>query len=333
MAPISQTAQDAAVAFLRVADSASGERSRFASAGALVLRTVEQALLGAPGLGFLAVRSSLEVAALAPGADRALLQRILLVVEAGGDLEARLAVALVEYAYQLERTRRLPEADATLRLAVSAAPHDAEVALHGGRVARKMGDRERALVLYRTARDLDGKGGAIARLAAIGEAVVDPEAERALGRATRAAVRAEDAEAAAVGLEERARLRRASRRWGAAARDLVTAALRYPDPVDRARAAHDLADLALAMGDLALAREALLFALRLGDAPQRDHARSRLHVLSRDLGDEVGTRRWRAARRPALVSLSLYRAGSTRKSTLAARLARWRFALEQTASA
>ncbi|HEX5727071.1 MAG TPA: hypothetical protein VFX98_16460, partial [Longimicrobiaceae bacterium] len=63
-----------------------------------------------------------------------------------------------------------------------------------------------------------------------------------------------------------------------------------------------------------------------GDAPQQDHARSRLHTLARDLGDQVGMRRWRSFSRPALVSLSAYRPAPAAR-TRAPRLARWRRAL------
>lgn len=319
----------AADAFQRISESSSGERGRRAVTGALVLRTAEQALAGAAGYGFVAQRAAAEVAALPRGAERAILQRLLRLaaehVEGAGT--APLAAVLVDYACELEATRRLPEADAALALAAAVAPADAEVALHAGRIARKLRARERALALYVRARELDASGGHIARLAAIGEAVVSEAPERALARAIRWAVRAGDAEAAGVGLEERARIRRAAGRRCAAARDLAIAALRYPDAVDRARVAHELADLALVAGDVLAAREALLLAAGCGDAPQRDHARSRLHTLSRDLGDQVGMRRWRSFERPRLVSLSLSRAPQPAASAAGA-LARWREALE-----
>jgi hypothetical protein len=80
------------------------------------------------------------------------------------------------------------------------------------------------------------------------------------------------------------------------------------------------------MGDAPAAREAMLAALAWGDAPQKDHARSRLHTLARDTGDQVGTRRWRSFQRPSLVSLSAYRPAADAR-TLAPRLTRWREAL------
>ncbi|HEX2203048.1 MAG TPA: hypothetical protein VHG91_07110, partial [Longimicrobium sp.] len=114
-------------------------------------------------------------------------------------------------------------------------------------------------------------------------------------------------------------------------RDLCLAAARFTDPVDRARVAHELAGVTLAGGDADAAREALLVALAWGDAPQQDHARSRLHTLSRDVGDQVGTRRWRSFKRPSIVSLSAYRPAASARSA-APRLRRWREALGERAS-
>lgn len=331
MAPASAAADAAANILQHISESTGGERARRAVAGALVLRAAEQRLNGAPGGSFMAARAVREVAALAGGAERSILQRLLLLLEecAGAPVEDVLAGSLVDYACELERTRRLPEADAALTLARCVAAKDAEIALHAGRVARKLGDHARALALYRTARELDCMGGAIGRLAAIGEAVVSTDPVRALSRAIRQARRAGDAEAAAVGLEERARLRRAAGNRRGAIRDLCLAAMRYPDPVDRSRAAHEVADVTTAAADLFGAREALLAALAFGDAPQRDHARSRLHTLSRDLGDQLGMRRWRSFKRPSLVSLSVSGRGPS-ASSAAPRLARWRESLERT---
>jgi hypothetical protein len=90
--------------------------------------------------------------------------------------------------------------------------------------------------------------------------------------------------------------------------------------------AHALAGVLLAMGDAPAAREAMLAALAWGDAPQKDHARTRLHTLARDAGDQVGMRRWRSFQRPSLVSMSAYRPAAD-GATVAPRLARWREAL------
>lgn len=311
----------AAETLLFIAETTSGERRRRTAAVAVVLRALERCVDGADGREFLRRRAEREIAALRDG-EAALLTRLLLTgPEAEGD--APLVDALVDYAYQLETTRRLPEADAVLRLARAVAPGSATVALHAGRVARRQGDRVRALELYRTARSLDAAGGAIARLARIGEAVVSADAEARLGEVARAARAAGDGEAVGVALEERARIRRARGARRRAALDLCRAVLRFPDPVDRARVAHQLADLYVAEGDLPAAREALLLALALGERSQRDHARGRLHAVSRDLGDRVGMRRWRPYSPPPLISLGS-RPRTPRECSDAGRLALWR---------
>src|SRR5690606_40170364 len=62
------------------------------------------------------------------------------------------------------------------------------------------------------------------------------------------------------------------------------------------------------------AREALLLAVSLGSRAQREHARSRLYSLSRSLGDELGTRRWKARRPGGLVSLGAGRMAPRERS-------------------
>jgi tetratricopeptide (TPR) repeat protein len=306
-----------------ISEATAGARGRGAATVALVLRAVEHVLAGGERGGFLRRRAEREVAELS-GAERAHLARLLLLVESpAGAGDGPLCEALVDLAYGLETARRLPEAEAVMEVARAVAPGSAEVALHAGRVARRQRKRERALELYRAARDLDGEGGAIARLARVGEAVVSDDPEAGLGEALRGARAAEDGEAVAVALEERARLRRARGDRRGAGLDLCRAALRYADPVDRARVAHQLADLYVAGDDPHAAREALLLALAVGDASQREHARGRLHAVSRDLGDRVGTRRWRSLRPPPLVSLSARPRVPVERSE-APRLARWR---------
>jgi tetratricopeptide (TPR) repeat protein len=329
MGTLSSAVQTAAGAFQQISDTALGERRRRATTGAMVLRVVEGALDGQAGTEFLTIRAAAEVSALPRGAERSILRRLLELAEGSTEetCAGTLSMLLVEYACEVERTQRLPEADAALALATTVAPQCAEVALHAGRVARKLRDPERALALYTRARELDRSGG-VARLAAIGEAVVSADPERALGRVIRGAVVAGDAEAAAVGLEERARVRRTTGKRCEAIRDLCIAALRFPDAVDRARAAHEVADVAITMGDVRTAREALLVAVACGDPAQRDHARGRLHTLSRDQGDQLGMRRWRTFTRPTLVSLSLSRAAPGTSSS-AVVFARWRDSLEQ----
>ncbi len=304
----------------QISEQTQGERARRAAAGALVLRTVEHRAEHGRVCAFGVARAGAELERLGPSREASVLRRLLLGV--ASDCTADVVRQLADYAYHLEQNR-LAEADAALALARELVPEDAEIALYVGRVARKLGHAERAHAAYRAAHDLDGATGAIARLAAIGEAAVSVDAYSALGRAIRQAIRAGDREAAAVGLEERARVRRAAGDRRGAARDLCRAALRFTDGVDRARVAHALADVTLASADPAAAREALLAATVWGDPPQREHARARLHTLCRDLGDQVGMRRWRSWERPTLVSLSLRPRAQTAAS-LAPRLARWR---------
>jgi hypothetical protein len=329
MIQAAQTAVAAKDTLRHISETERGERARRAAAGALLLRAAELAVSGEPD-EFTLRRAAAEVAGLEKSAEKTILLRAVRVLEEGA-APARLSAAMVSYACELEKTRRLLEADAAVTLALALDEGSGATALHAARLARKMGDRQRALALYCAARDLDGGNGVIARLAQVGEAVVSDDAERLLGRVIRRALRAGDAESAAVGLEERAALRRASGDRRGAARDLCLAAARYTDPVDRARAAHELAGAVLALGDTAAAREALLVALAWGDAPQKDHARTRLHTLSRDVGDQVGMRRWRSFQRPSLVSLSAYRPAPGPRS-LAPRLLRWRESLGERAA-
>lgn len=321
----STAALAAADHFLRISETERGERARRAAAGALVLRAVERSAAGA-GDGFGLRRAQREVEGLERSAERSILQRLLSSVETGTAPGTRVARTAVQYACELERTQRLPEADAAVRLALALDGASAVTALHAARVARKLGERDRALALYCAARDLDVDNGAIARLAAVGEAVVGASPMPALSAAIRAALVAGDGEAAAVGLEERAGLRRAAGDRRGSARDLMAAAARFTDGVDRARVAHALAGALLAAGDSDGAREALLLALAWGDQPQQDHARTRLHTLSRDGADQVGMRRWRSFQRPSLVSLSAYRPRPVGHS-VAERLRGWREAL------
>ncbi|MEX2581700.1 MAG: hypothetical protein WD766_00365 [Gemmatimonadota bacterium] len=320
-----QAVRAAAGALQQISETTPGERGRRASIVALVLRSVEQTLCEESEAGFMCLRAEREVEGLEAGAERGLLLRLLRLVADGEGNEV--AEVLSDYAAGLEEARRLPEADAVMTLALALGPERAELALRAGRIARLLGDRERALVLYGVARELDGGDGSIARLAAIGEAVVDQTPEFSLSAAIRRAVEADDNEAAAVGLEERARVRRRLGSRSAAARDLGFAAVRYSDAVDRARVAHQLADLFVASDDPQAAREALLFALHTGDRSQRDHARARLHTVSRDLGDQVGMRRWRSFKPQTLVSLSAGSAVPPSESAAPA-MARWRERVE-----
>jgi tetratricopeptide (TPR) repeat protein len=306
MLNLASALQDMAGALQVIADTATGDRRRRAAVAALAMRVVQSSLNGEPGHALLARRATAELARLPSGAERSILSRVVHLADEGtGEAcGGALSTLLVAYAFELESTQRLPEAELAIALACSVAPDCAETALHAGRVARKLRRHEEALVLYRRAQALDADDGPIARLGAIGEAVVSPGPERGLGLAMRRAVRAGDAEAAAVALEERARSRRARGQPKSAVRDLCMAVLRFTDPVDRARAAHELTDVAMTLGDAATAREALLIAVVCGNGPQQDHARSRLYALARSQGDQVGLRRWRTFGRPSLVSIT-----------------------------
>jgi len=329
MLNLASALQDTAGALQLISDAATGDRRHRAGVGALAMRVVQSALAGEDGHAFLANRAARELETLPRGAERSILSRIVLLAEKGATAECGgpLSSLLVAYAFELETTERLPEAELAIALARTGTPGCAETALHAGRIARKMRRHERALLLYREAQALDTGDGTIARLGAIGEAVVSEDPERGLGLAMRHAVRAGDLEAAAVALEERARFRRAQGRRGGAIRDLCMAVLRFSDPIDRARAAHELTDVATTLGDVATAREALLLAARCGSGPQQDHARSRLYTLARSQGDQVGMRRWRTFGRPSLVSIISSRT-TCRPSPAAAVLARFREGLQ-----
>ncbi|CAN5803808.1 hypothetical protein BH23GEM6_BH23GEM6_15930 [soil metagenome] len=333
MNSIATALQTAAGTLQSIAETTSGERAQRASVVALVLRCTEDLLNGGSGSDFTARRVEAEVASLPRGTERSLLRRVSrLAVRAGaGGEQERLGETLVLYGCELEKSRRMEEASAVLELARNLQPHNAEISLHSARVARLRGDREGALALYRQARDLDAGAGKIARLAAIGEAVISERGEQLLSAVIRKAIIVQDAEAAAVALEERALLRRRRGDREGSARDLCFSAWRFQDPVDRARVAHRLADLFIAADDPAAAREALLLALAIGDESQQDHARARLHTVSRDVGDQVGQRRWRSFKRPPMVSLSA-RSRTPVGESAAGRLAEWREAITASAS-
>lgn len=304
-----------------IAERSAGERGSRTAAGALVLRALEASLEDAAGAEFLLARAAREVEALGRGSER---RALVALVEAIAGDPSVLPSALVRYAGALESVGRVAEADVVVTVAGGLAPEDAEVLLHAGRLARKVGDAERARRCYRRAAERDRTGGRLARLALLGEALVSERAEADLGRAIRHALRAGDAEAAAIGLEERARIRREGGDAAGAARDLAVAVLRHPDDIDRGRAAHLLADVGVATGDPLAAREALIAALAVGDDDQKRHARARLHGLSRDLGDRLGMRRWRSSAPPPLVAMGLYARPRRAAVSAAPRLARWR---------
>jgi tetratricopeptide (TPR) repeat protein len=321
-----QALQTAAGTLQRISESTPGERGWRASVVALALRAVELSMAGDPGSEFLRRRVEGEIDRFPSGSERAALHRLMIWSE---DPTRPVVIDLLSvYAEGLEEARRLPEAEAVIELARSLAADRADLALRAARLARLQHNSARALELYRAAAELDHSRGAVSRLAAVGEAVVAADPERALSAAVRRAVHAGDQEAAAAGLEERGRVRRARGDRSGAARDLGSAAARFSDAVDRGRVAHQLADLFVAAGDPEAAREALLFALSSGDRSQVEHAQARLHTICRDLGDQLGMRRWRSFSRPSMVSLSSRPTARTAVSA-APRMSRWRERVEQ----
>ncbi|HEX2208758.1 MAG TPA: hypothetical protein VHG93_13855, partial [Longimicrobium sp.] len=189
MTQATQTAAAAQDTLRHISETERGERARRAAAGALVLRVVELSAGGAPD-EFTLRRARAEVERLEKSAEKSILARALRVLETGA-AAGPLSAALVSYACELEKTRRLPEADAAITLALALDEGSGATALHAARLARKMGDRQRALVLYCAARDLDGGDGQIARFAQIGEAVVSDDGVRMPGGVIRRALRAD----------------------------------------------------------------------------------------------------------------------------------------------
>src|SRR5688572_7317149 len=101
---------------LYISETERGERARRAAAGALVLRAVR--LTDAGGTDeFTLLRAHAEVAGLEKSAEKSILLRALRVLQEGG-AAGRLSATLVSYACELEKTRRLPEADAAITLAL-----------------------------------------------------------------------------------------------------------------------------------------------------------------------------------------------------------------------
>lgn len=291
----------------------------------LALRAVAAVHAAESSAPFLVRRAAAAALALEGERERSSLVRLLDACDARlpAVRRAEAIAALLALTGLLESRARLEEAEACVALARVLDAERPELQLHAGRIARKRGDVEAARAAYRAVRGAAGEAVSLARMAAIGEALLDPEPVPALSRVAHSAIRAGEREAAALAAEERARARRASGDRTGAVRDLLVAAARYPDPVDRARTALGLADLLSAGGDLLGAREALFLAFELGRPEQRDHVRGRLHHLSRTLGDELGSRRWRPTAPAPLVSLLPSRP-STGRSSAAPVVARWR---------
>lgn len=218
--------------------------------------------------------------------------------------------ALVVWAAQLESAGRISEGVRAMDVALCLSPDDPSLVLHAARLARKADDRARARRLYDRVAELDAGDGRLGRLAVVGRALVSQEPEPALTRALRLARGAGDAEATAVAQEARAGIRRERGDVGGALRDYVLAAARYEDPLDIGRIGHEVADLLVSVGDLPAARLVLLETAHRARPRQSLWARSRLLVLSRALGDQVGMRRWADVPTPPFASLLPRRAGT-----------------------
>ena len=176
-------------------------------AGGMVVRALALEARGSAGAAFVRRRAAQEVARL------------------GGSEERRLLTKLLEAA-ELERQGRLREASAALLLARRLWRDSPEVALRAARVARLSGRAGRARRLYARVRALDDGSGHWSHLAAVGEALLSPDPQRALTAVIQAAVLSGDDAAVVVGLEERASLRRAQGDEAGADRDRCIAAFR-----------------------------------------------------------------------------------------------------------
>ena len=265
-------------------------------ASALVLRVVDE---GADADSFLGRRARAAVAQLGSDGDRRPLQRLL---DAAPETDG-LVDALIVWAGHLEGAGRIHEAVRAMDLVLSLAPENPSAVLHAARLARKADDRLRARRLYDRVASLDTGDGRLGRLARVGRALVSDHPEEALTASLRLARQAGDAEATAVAQEARAGIRRERGDVVGAVRDYLISAVRYQDPLDVGRIGHEMADLLLAAGELSAARVVLLETLGRAERRQALWARSRLLVLSRALGDELGARRWADAPTPPFTSL------------------------------
>ena len=262
----------------------------------LVLRVVDEAVAAD---SFLARRARAAVARIGSAADRRHLERVL---DASVDADG-LVDALLVLAGHLEGAGRIHEAVRVMDMVLPLVPNDPSAVLHAARLARKADDSIRARGLYDRVARLDTGDGRLGRLARVGRALVSDRPEAELTASLRMARRAGDAEATAVAQEARAGVRRERGDLAGAVRDYLISAIRYEDPLDLGRIGHETADLLIAAGKLEAARLVLLETLRRAERRQALWARSRLLVLSRTLGDELGARRWADAPTPPFTSL------------------------------
>src|SRR5690606_35787529 len=205
------------------------DRAARREASGVVLRALALEACGSRGAAFVRRRAEREVERLGPSRERRLLTKLL--ATAPGDARVR-SKHLATYAAELEREGRLAEASAALLLARRMDRESPELVLRAARLARLTGRIGRARRLYARVRALDGRAGHWARLASVGEALLSPDPYAALTDAIQAAVRADDDAAAAVGLEERAALRRRIGDEAGAHRDRCSAVFRLARAVN-----------------------------------------------------------------------------------------------------
>lgn len=198
-----------------------GDRAARREAGRVVLRALALEARGSPGAAFVRRRAEREVERLGPSEERRRLTKLLATSPGEACVRSKLLAA---HAAELEREGRLAEASAALIVARRLDRDSPDLVLRAARLARLSGRVGRARRLYARVRALDGGAGRWARLAAVGEALVSSDPYEALTEAIQAAVRAGDDAAAAVGLQERAALARATGDGAGAARDRCVAA-------------------------------------------------------------------------------------------------------------
>ncbi len=307
-------------------DSRASTSATVDAAGRLVLRVLDREEDHARP--FLARRAEHAVRRLPEGPERRHLGHVLrAALTLDADVDHR-TLALVAWAGHLESRGLLDWAGTVYARARAFHPDDPELTLHAARVARKLGDVEAARTLYRRVERLDDPSGRLARMAGIGQALLTVEPRAALARSLRSAVRAGDAEAAAVAQEARAALRRDAGELDGALRDYLGAAVRYGHRADRGRVGHEAADMLLAARDPLAARELLLATVEVAHPAQAERARARLLGIARTVGDDLGQRRWAEGHSPSLVSLSLgpgrERAGPSRAALVRRALERLR---------
>ncbi len=285
---------------LQTSTTPGGDPSRQGLSDVIERRVLECVRRGSDTTAFSVRRTRQLVLALDQVQQRVALLRALEARESPG----RCAAALLALTAPLEAGAHYERAAAVADVAASLCPHDPAIDLHRARLARKAGHSEKALALYeRALHSLGDDSLPLARMARLGCVLVADGGVAEVGPLIREAVRSGDDESAAVAQEARARRRIAAGDVAGAVRDLVFAAARYPDAVDRGRVGHAVADLLLARGQVSAARFVLEQVVDVGLAGQADWARTRLRQLALATHDQVGARRWAGPALSGLVAL------------------------------